>query len=131
VAAALGESGAPARRLKLEITESLFLADIANTIERLATLKRELGVGLSLDDFGTGYSSLNYLKQLPIDQIKIDRSFVSDVHCNANDAAIAAAVIALGQTFGLEVIAEGVETAEQRDALIALGYERFQGHFFG
>jgi diguanylate cyclase (GGDEF)-like protein len=131
IAAALRESGAPARRLKLEITESLFLADIANTIERLATLKRELGIGLSLDDFGTGYSSLNYLKQLPIDQVKIDRSFVADVHCNSNDAAIAAAVIALGHTFGLEVVAEGVETAEQRDALIALGYERFQGHFYG
>jgi diguanylate cyclase (GGDEF)-like protein/PAS domain S-box-containing protein len=131
VAEALRESGAPARQLKLEITESLFLADVANTIERLATLKRELGVGLSLDDFGTGYSSLNYLKQLPIDQVKIDRSFVSDVHCNTNDAAIAAAVIALGQTFGLEIVAEGVETAEQRDALLALGYECFQGHFYG
>ena len=131
VAEAIRESGAPAKRLKLEITESLFLADIPNTIERLATLKRELGVGLSLDDFGTGYSSLNYLKQLPIDQVKIDRSFVADVHCNPNDAAIAAAVIALGKTFGLEVVAEGVETAEQRDALLALGYERFQGHFYG
>ena len=131
VAEAIRESGAPAQRLKLEITESLFLADIPNTIERLATLKRELGVGLSLDDFGTGYSSLNYLKQLPIDQVKIDRSFVADVHCNPNDAAIAAAVIALGKTFGLEVVAEGVETAEQRDALLALGYERFQGHFYG
>jgi len=131
VAAALENSGAPARQLKLEITESLFLADIANTIERLTTLKRELGVSLSLDDFGTGYSSLNYLKRLPIDQVKIDRSFVSDVHCNPSDAAIAAAVIALGQTFGLEVVAEGVETTEQRDALIALGYDRFQGYLYG
>jgi len=131
VAAALENSGAPARQLKLEITESLFLADIANTIERLATLKRELGVSLSLDDFGTGYSSLNYLKRLPIDQVKIDRSFVSDVHCNPSDAAIAAAVIALGHTFGLEVVAEGVETTEQRDALIALGYDRFQGYLYG
>ncbi len=131
VAAALKESGAPARQLKLEITESLFLGDIANTIKRLTTLKRDLGVSLSLDDFGTGYSSLNYLKQLPLDQVKIDRSFVSDVHSNPSDAAIAAAVIALGRTFDLEVVAEGVETTEQREALIALGYNRFQGYLYG
>jgi diguanylate cyclase (GGDEF)-like protein/PAS domain S-box-containing protein len=127
----LKESAAPARQLKLEITETLFLGDIANTIERLTILKQEMGIGLSLDDFGTGYSSLNYLKQLPLDQVKIDRSFVSDVHRNPSDSAIAAAVIALGHTFGLEVVAEGVETTEQRDALVALGYERFQGYLYG
>ena len=131
VAAALKDSGAPAALLKLEITESVFLTDIANTIKRLTTLKRELGISLSLDDFGTGYSSLNYLKQLPLDQVKIDRSFVSDVHTNPSDAVIAAAVIALGRTFELEVVAEGVETIEQRDALVALGYNRFQGYLYG
>jgi len=131
IAETLKDSGAPARHLKLEITETLFLGDIANTIERLTILKQEMGIGLSLDDFGTGYSSLNYLKRLPIDQVKIDRSFVSDVHLNPSDSAIAAAVIALGHTFGLEVVAEGVETTEQRDALVALGYERFQGYLYG
>ena len=131
IAETLKASAAPARQLKLEITESLFLSDIANTIEQLTTLKQEMGVGLSLDDFGTGYSSLNYLKRLPLDQVKIDRSFVSDVHLNPSDSAIAAAVIALGRTFGLEIVAEGVETTEQRDALVALGYERFQGYLYG
>ncbi|MBS1131505.1 MAG: diguanylate cyclase/phosphodiesterase with sensor(s) [Proteobacteria bacterium] len=131
VARAIHESGALASRLKLEITESLLLEDIDGTIERMQVLKNQLGVGLSLDDFGTGYSSLSYLKQLPLDQIKIDRSFVKDIHCNPNDAAIAEAVIALGRSFSLNVIAEGVETIEQRDALIARGCLTFQGYLFG
>ncbi|MBS1142495.1 MAG: diguanylate cyclase/phosphodiesterase with sensor(s) [Proteobacteria bacterium] len=131
IARAIRESGAPASLLKLEITESLLLEDIDGTIERMQVLKNQLGIGLSLDDFGTGYSSLSYLKQLPLDQIKIDRSFVQDIHCNPNDAAIAEAVIALGRTFSLNVIAEGVETVAQRDALIDRGCLAFQGFLFG
>jgi diguanylate cyclase (GGDEF)-like protein len=131
IARTIRESGAPASLLKLEITESLLLEDIDGTIERMQVLKNQLGIGLSLDDFGTGYSSLSYLKQLPLDQIKIDRSFVQEIHCNPNDAAIAEAVIALGRTFSLNVIAEGVETVEQRDALIDRGCLAFQGFLFG
>ncbi|KXB32222.1 hypothetical protein AT959_03970 [Dechloromonas denitrificans] len=131
VARAIGEAGAPASQLKLEITESLLLEDIDGTITRMQTLKSELGVGLSLDDFGTGYSSLSYLKQLPLDQIKLDRSFVSDIDRNPNDAAIAEAVIALGRSFAISVIAEGVETDEQRAALLARGCHAFQGFLFG
>ncbi|WP_374340852.1 EAL domain-containing protein [Azonexus sp.] len=131
VARALSATAAPARRLKLEITESLLFEDSDAAIERMQTLKRKIGVGLSLDDFGTGYSSLSYLKQLPLDQIKIDRSFVSDIGSNANDAAIADAVIALGRAFGLTVVAEGVETVDQRDALLARGCDAFQGFLYG
>ena len=131
VARALGEAGAPASQLKLEITESLLLEDIDGTILRMQILKNELGVGLSLDDFGTGYSSLSYLKQLPLDQIKLDRSFVKDIDHNPNDAAIAEAIIALGRSFAISVIAEGVETDEQRTALLARGCHAFQGFLFG
>lgn len=131
VAEAVRQSGIEANKLKLEITESLLLEDTEVAIHRMQMLKQRLGVGLSLDDFGTGYSSLSYLKQLPLDQIKIDRSFVRDIHTNRNDAAIAEAVIALGRSFSLNVIAEGVELPEQRDALIARGCLTFQGFLFG
>lgn len=128
---ALQQSGAPANRLKLEITESLLLDDMALSIERMRRLKDEIGVGLALDDFGTGYSSLSYLKQLPLDQIKIDRSFVQDIGSNPNDAAIAETVIALGRSFELKVVAEGVETEEQHTALVSRGCDAFQGYLFG
>ncbi|NJD25195.1 MAG: EAL domain-containing protein [Betaproteobacteria bacterium] len=131
VAAALAASGAPPSRLKLEITESLLLEDIEHAAGRMDHLKRELGIGLSLDDFGTGYSSLSYLKRLPLDQVKIDRSFVNDIGSNPNDAAITEAIIGLGRTFGFEVLAEGVETADQWKVLIALGCEGYQGYLFG
>ena len=131
VAAALRDSDVPAELLKLEITESVLLENTGEAITRMRALKGELGVGLSLDDFGTGYSSLSYLKRLPLDQIKIDRSFVRDIDSNPNDAAIADAVIALGRAFNLTVIAEGVENERQRDALLARGCDAFQGYLFG
>ncbi|MGB7534961.1 MAG: EAL domain-containing protein, partial [Azonexus sp.] len=129
VARAIAESGAPGSRLKLEITESLLVEDIGGTIEHMRPLKEKLGVGLVLDDFGTGYSSLSYLKQLPLDQIKIDRSFVRDINSDPNDAAIAETIIALGHFFNLTIIAEGVETPAQRDTLIICGCKAFQGFY--
>ncbi|WP_371325299.1 EAL domain-containing protein [Dechloromonas sp. ZY10] len=122
-------SGAPARRLKLELTESIMAGDVDAIIGKMRRLGA-VGVGFSLDDFGTGYSSLSYLKLLPLDQLKIDQSFVRDVLTDANDAAIARTVVALAGSLGLEVIAEGVETAEQRDFLAASGCYNYQGYFF-
>jgi EAL domain-containing protein (putative c-di-GMP-specific phosphodiesterase class I) len=128
---AIVTSGASAALLKLEITESLLLEDVDNAARRMDELKQRLGVGLSLDDFGTGYSSLAYLKRLPLDQVKIDRSFVRDIGDDPNDAAIAEAIVALGRSFDLAVVAEGVETAAQWNALIELGCAGFQGYLFG
>ncbi|MFC7205483.1 putative bifunctional diguanylate cyclase/phosphodiesterase [Comamonas endophytica] len=106
VLAALAVTGAPPSRLKLELTEGLLLTDIDDTIAKMVQLKQH-GVGFSLDDFGTGYSSLAYLKRLPLDQLKIDQSFVRDVLTDPNDAAIAKTIVALGMSLGLRVIAEG------------------------
>jgi EAL domain-containing protein (putative c-di-GMP-specific phosphodiesterase class I) len=128
--AVLKATGASPHALKLELTESLLLDDIEEIILKMAELKA-MGVGFSLDDFGTGYSSLSYLKRLPLDQLKIDQSFVRDLLTDPNDAAIARTVIALTQSFGLSVIAEGVETAEQRDFLASQGCHAYQGYFFG
>ncbi|MGE0010770.1 MAG: putative bifunctional diguanylate cyclase/phosphodiesterase, partial [Azoarcus sp.] len=130
VLSALNRSGANPRCLKLELTESLLLVDAEETIARMAALKAH-GVGFSLDDFGTGYSSLSYLKRLPLDQLKIDRSFVRDLLADPNDAAIARAIITLAESLGLSVIAEGVETVEQRDALARQGCLSYQGYYFG
>jgi EAL domain-containing protein (putative c-di-GMP-specific phosphodiesterase class I) len=123
-------TGADPRRLKLELTESLLVANIENTIDTMRALK-EKGIGFALDDFGTGYSSLAYLKRLPLDQLKIDQSFVRDVLTDPNDAAIARTILGLGHTLGLDVIAEGVETVDQRNFLALHGCSAFQGFLFG
>ncbi|MBI2305684.1 MAG: EAL domain-containing protein [Rhodocyclales bacterium] len=130
VASALSASGADPHRLKLELTESLLLDDIEATVVKMTALKAA-GVSFSLDDFGTGYSSLAYLKRLPLDQLKIDRSFVRDVLTDPNDAVIARTIVALGQSLGLAVIAEGVETEEQRAFLAAHNCHAYQGYLFG
>ena len=127
---ALADSGADARHLKLELTESLLMEDVEGIIAKMSSLKRH-GVCFSLDDFGTGYSSLSYLKRLPLDQLKIDQSFVRDVTVDANDAAIASTIVALAQHMGLDVIAEGVETAAQADFLVSIGCCAFQGYLYG
>ena len=126
----LRESGASPGRLKLELTESLMLHDVEDSILKMQAL-RTLGVGFSLDDFGTGYSSLGYLKRLPLDQLKIDQSFVRDVLTDPNDAAIACTIITLASSLGLDVVAEGVETEGQRAFLLRNGCRQFQGYLFG
>ncbi|WP_432698303.1 bifunctional diguanylate cyclase/phosphodiesterase [Marinobacterium sp. YM272] len=130
VAAALSNSGAPADRLRLEITESMLQDNLEATVQKM-TLIRELGVHFSLDDFGTGYSSLSYLKRLPLDVLKIDKSFVDGVLDDPNDTAIVSTILALAQTLELRVVAEGVETVEQMDLLVEKGCRFFQGYLFG
>ncbi len=129
VKSVLVTSGARPQRLKLELTESLLLHDVEDTIVKMTALRAE-GVSFSLDDFGTGYSSLSYLKRLPLDQVKIDRSFVRDVLTDAYDSAIARSVIDLGRNLGLGVIAEGVESGAQRDFVAANGCQNYQGYLF-
>jgi diguanylate cyclase (GGDEF)-like protein/PAS domain S-box-containing protein len=125
----LKRTGANPKRLKLELTESMLVEDVEGVIVKMNALKG-YGVSFSLDDFGTGYSSLYYLKRLPLDQLKIDQGFVRDIEIDANDAAIAHTVIALAQSLGLGVIAEGVETEGQRDFLASLGCHSYQGYLF-
>jgi diguanylate cyclase (GGDEF)-like protein/PAS domain S-box-containing protein len=129
VKAILEHTGAPAERLLLELTESLLLTDIEDTITKMDRLKAA-GVRFALDDFGTGYSSLSYLKRLPLDQLKIDQTFVRDALTDANDAAIVRTIIVLAQTMELEVIAEGVETEAVRTLLADNGCSRYQGFLY-
>jgi EAL domain-containing protein (putative c-di-GMP-specific phosphodiesterase class I) len=126
---ALDRSGANPMRLKLELTESVLVNNVEEIIEKMKALKAS-GVGFSLDDFGTGYSSLSYLKRLPLNQLKIDQSFVRDILTDPNDAAIAKMIVVLAESLGLAVIAEGVETAAQRDSLKSYGCYDYQGYLF-
>ncbi|MDD2610041.1 MAG: EAL domain-containing protein [Giesbergeria sp.] len=129
VAQVLYDTQAPPHHLKLELTESLLVEDMDTTIATMEALG-QLGVGFSLDDFGTGYSSLSYLKKMPLDQLKIDQSFVRDLLTDPNDAAIVNTIIGLSRSLGLNVIAEGVETIAQRDVLLQAGCQTFQGYLF-
>ena len=129
VQSVIERTGASPQRLKLELTESSLVLDIEDIITKMEQLKA-LGVGFSLDDFGTGYSSLNYLKRLPLDQLKIDQSFVRDILTDKNDAAIARMVIGLGDSLHFAVIAEGVETLGQQAFLVQNGCRFFQGYLF-
>lgn len=125
----LAETGIDPTRLKLELTETLILHDVENTIDKMQALKK-IGVTFSMDDFGTGYSSLAYLTRLPLDELKIDKSFVANLPGNHNDSVIAQTIITMGQSLGLAVVAEGVETQEQRVFLFDHGCHVYQGYLF-
>jgi EAL domain-containing protein (putative c-di-GMP-specific phosphodiesterase class I) len=125
----LGWHELPARQVKLEITESMIMGRGEEAADLLASIK-SLGVGLSIDDFGTGYSSLAYLRRFPIDELKIDRSFVRDIPDDENDAEIAATIIAMARNLKLAVVAEGVETREQAEFLATHGCQHYQGFLF-
>jgi len=126
----LGETGLDPTQLEFEVTESMIMHDAQNAIADLQAF-RDMGVKLSVDDFGTGYSSLSYLKRFPVDRLKIDQSFVRDITTDADDAAIAQAVITLAHTMNLRVIAEGVETLEQLAFLRSNQCDEIQGYLFG
>ena len=129
VLAVLARTGANPKLLKLELTESLLIKDIDGVITKMRTLKA-CGIGFSLDDFGTGYSSLAYLKRLPLDQLKIDQGFVRDILTDSNDAAISKMIVLLAESLGLTVIAEGVETDDQRRFLASQGCHSYQGYLY-
>lgn len=125
----ISQTGARADRLRLELTESMLQDNVGSTIVKMDAL-RLLGVRFSLDDFGTGYSSLSYLKRLPLDVLKIDKSFVDDIFSDPSDAAIVRTIIALARSLDIDVVAEGVETAEQLEWLLDHGCVLFQGYLF-
>jgi diguanylate cyclase (GGDEF)-like protein/PAS domain S-box-containing protein len=127
----LTRSGVPASCLEVEVTESVFLGRHADNVERALRVLTAAGVTIALDDFGTGYASLTHLKRFPVNAIKIDRSFVRDIEVDAGDAAIVRALLSLGQSLGIAVVAEGVETAAQAAFLKGHGCDLAQGHFFG
>jgi EAL domain-containing protein (putative c-di-GMP-specific phosphodiesterase class I) len=125
----LQSTGANPQRLKLELTESLVIANVQDTVMKMEALKA-LGVRFSIDDFGTGQSSLAYLTTLPLDQLKIDQSFVRNIGQHARDAVVIDTIIGMAHNLGLEVIAEGAETAAQRSFLLSHGCKLFQGYLF-
>ncbi len=125
---AITASGLPPSNLELELTETAFLSNQTTTLEMLAKIKA-LGVELAIDDFGTGYSSLSYLKDFPVDRIKIDQSFVKDIHESRESAEIVHSIVNMSHRLGLSVIAEGVELAEHLDFLEQLGCDEAQGYF--
>jgi len=127
---ALSASGLPPNRLEFEITERLLLENNDRTISILCQL-RELGISIALDDFGTGYSALGYLRKFPLDKIKIDRSFITDMATRSDQVAIIQGVLSIARALGMTVTAEGVETVVQRDFLKALGCDSAQGFLFG
>ena len=130
VADALAEAGVPAGALWLEITETALMADVKAATVALREL-RSLGLHLAVDDFGTGYSSLTYLKRFPVEAIKIDRTFVNGLGIDPEDSTIVEAVVNLGHSLGLSVVAEGVETPLQLTRLREIGCDRGQGYLFG
>jgi diguanylate cyclase (GGDEF)-like protein/PAS domain S-box-containing protein len=130
VMAALDRTKANPQKIKLELTESLFMDNVKEAVAKMSRLKSR-GLRFSMDDFGTGYSSLSYVKNLPLDELKIDRSFVKDILVDSSSGAIARTIISLGRAMGLSVIAEGVESEEQKQFLAQLGCEAFQGFLIG
>jgi EAL domain-containing protein (putative c-di-GMP-specific phosphodiesterase class I) len=125
----LARTGCPPDHLVLELTESMLVDDMEAAVQTMATL-RDLGIRFSIDDFGTGYSSLAYLQRLPLDELKIDRSFVQDLPDNASSLAIVRSIVALARSLGLRLIAEGVEEPHQVHALLKEGCSSFQGYRF-
>jgi EAL domain-containing protein (putative c-di-GMP-specific phosphodiesterase class I) len=126
----LAQTGVDPQRLKLELTESLVLHNIVDTIDKMKALNRQ-GIHFSMDDFGTGYSSLAHLTSLPIQQLKIDKSFVRNMGGNHKDAVVVQTIIGMAHNLGVAVIAEGVETQEQRACLERFGCQTYQGYLFG
>ena len=125
----IAETGTDPRRIELEVTESMMMREPEEAVKLLRKL-RAIGVRLTIDDFGTGYSSLAYLKRLPIECVKIDASFVRGIPVDANDVAITETIIAMSRSLGLEVVAEGVETSDQRNFLERRGCDEMQGYYF-
>jgi EAL domain-containing protein (putative c-di-GMP-specific phosphodiesterase class I) len=130
VHAAIHQYNIDPMQLKSELTESMLLDNIEETIATMHSLKK-IGIKFSLDDFGTGYSSLQYLKRLPLDQLKIDQAFVRDISSDSSDRAIVRTIIAMAESLNLNVIAEGVETEEQKSFLLQKGCTHYQGYLFG
>ncbi len=130
ISSIIHETGVNPQHLTLELTESMVMQDVGNAQTSLRALKN-LGVAISLDDFGTGYSSLSYLRRFPIDELKIDRSFILDIHSNTDDTAIATAVVAMAHSLGLRVVAEGVEEIGQANMLKQLKCDEVQGYLYG
>jgi len=129
IARIIRETGVDPAFLELELTESVIMQNAEESINKLNTIK-EMGLILAIDDFGTGYSSLSYLKRFPLDTLKVDQSFVRDITSNTDDRAIVVAIIAMAHSLGLKVVAEGVETKEQKAFLLEHRCEECQGFFF-